>query len=334
VILAQPSKLRTYGYFDLEAAISDKDADGKRGSFDQHHFNLISVFALDQHFWIFSEIEWEHGPSIGEEQSSGNVVLERSWLEYRKSESLKIKFGKFLSPFGIYNLKHDATPTYLSVFLPNSIYGKHKNTVGNDQRLYAKFGGGIQLFGAMYINSWETNYYFYFINGRGPSPYEKDNNADKGIGGRIIISPPINCLMMGGSYYTDLNGNADNTRQTTTAFDVTYDRSNLLIEAEYFIPQLETVDGDTVPAGKFRTGRGYYLQVAYTYLDRISPFARYGFYQSDLDIAGNDEKHFVTGLNYAFTSKVYLKSEIHFVNIEGLENDRYKMAAFSMVVAF
>jgi len=338
-VFSQPTQLKTYGYFDLEAEISNKDAAGERGTFDQHHFNMISIYQLDEHFRVFGEIEFEHGAAIegdseGKTTGHGEVVVERVWLEYKHSDLLKAKLGKFLPPFGIYNLKHDATPTFLPVTLPGSLYGKHENTVGGEQRLFAKYATGIQLLGSLFLNEWEANYFLYVTNGRGPEPDSKDNNSNKALGGRFAVIHPFLGFNLGTSFYSDVNGNAKNTKQSTLAFDVILEHSNFSLESEYFFHQMEEVDIDTVPNGDFRKGTGYYLQGAYTFGDRLTPYVRYDFSNHNAPISNHGETDVVLGVNYSITSRVYLKGEIHDFSYQSSAKKNYQMFATAIAVAF
>ncbi|MFQ5637325.1 MAG: porin [bacterium] len=332
---AQESKLKVYGYFDLEIEVSNKDAAAKRWTFDQHHFNVVTIYRLNDCFRVFGEIEWEHGISLESGGSgSGLVALERAWVEYKHSDGLKIKAGKFLPPFGIYNLKHDATPTFLSSFLPNAIYGKHTNTSGGKQRLYAKFATGVQVLGTLFSGQWQGDYYLYLSNGRGAQPGEKDDNSNKGVGARLEISPPLEELKLGVSFYTDKNGTANNTKQTTLAFDVALRRSNFLIEAEYFAPRLEKVDTLGVPVDDFRTSRGFYVQAAYTLLGQLTPFAQLNFFDPDSETRNDGESDIVFGLNLSLTPRVYLKSEVHFLRFQNANSKEFELYMSSIAVAF
>ena len=203
---------------------------------------------------------------------TGQVALERSWVGYKHSDGLKLKTGKFLPPFGIYNLRHDATPTYLMTFLPNSVYGKHANTTGGTQRLYAKFSTGIQVLGTLSGGGWSGDYYLYVTNGRGGNPAEKDDNGDKGRGGRLLVRFPGHILRVGVSYYTDRNGLAQDTRQSSLAADLAVEDGAFLLEAEAFMPRLERVDIGGAPDGTYRTGYGYYGQGSYRFREQIAPF--------------------------------------------------------------
>lgn len=335
VSFAQQSKLRIYGYFDLELEASNKDAVGKRWTFDQHHFNVVTIYQLDDRLRVFGEIEWEHGISLQSGGGgSGLVAVERAWLEYKYSDAFKVKVGKFLPPFGLYNLKHDATPTFLSTFLPGSVYGKRINPVGGKQLLYAKFGTGVQVLGTLFADSWQAEYYLYLSNGRGPSPGEKDNNSNKGVGGRLVVSPPIEELRFGVSYYGDKNGNANNTEQTTLAFDAELDYSDIKLETELILPRLEQIDDTGTPNGKFQNGIGFYVQGAYTFFDKLTPFARYDFFDPDANKSDDGETDAVLGINFSVTPRVYLKSEVHFLRFRNSSSKDYEMFISSIAVAF
>lgn len=335
VSFAQESKLTVYGYFDLELESNNKDAVGKRWTFDQHHFNVLTIYRLDDRFRVLGEIEWEHGIQLttGNNNSSGLVALERAWLEYEYNSAFKVKVGKFLPPFGIYNLKHDATPTYLSSFLPSSIYGKHINTLGEKQRLYAKFATGVQVLGTLTADQWQGEYYLYVSNGRGPDPGEKDDNSNKGLGGRLVVQPPVEAFRLGMSFYTDKNGDA-NTKQSTLAFDASLHHSNVHLETEFFSPKLEKVDTTGTPNGNFQTGMGYYVQGAYTFFDKLTPFARYDLFDPDVDKGDDGESDIVLGINFSVTPAVYLKSEIHFLSFQNPSIKSYEMFVSSIAVAF
>lgn len=332
--LAQASAVDLYGFFTMEAEVNNKDAAGKRWTFDIHHFNVITVYHLDDHFRVFGEIEWDHGTALASDSGSGQVALERGWLEYKHSDAFKIKLGKYLAPFGIYNLRHDASPTFLSTFLPSSVYGRHENTVGGEQRLYAKFATGVQVLGRIFRGGWQGQYYLYLSNGRGPDPGGKDNNSNKGLGARLVVSPPAMNLRLAISYYEDRNGNANDTKQRVVGFDATLRRSSAQLEAELVLPWLEQVDAAGVPDGSFRSVRGYYLQGAYTFFDRLTPFARYDHFDPDVDGDGDAETHVVLGINLSITPTVYAKNEVHLISFDDPARASYELYVASLAVAF
>ncbi len=332
---AQNSRIKFYGYFDLEGEVSNKDAQAKNFTFDQHHLNFISIYRLPKNFRLFTEMEWEHGATIeADGPSTGKIYLTRAWLEMMLSDKLKFQFGKILVPFGIYGIMYDATPTYLSTKLPPSLYGKHENSVGDTTLLYAKYLTGIQSTGTLYLRSWEFTYYLYFTNGRGPNPDQRDNNANKGIGGRIILNPPFEPLQLGLSYYQDKNGNAYNTDQRALAFDLDLDFPRFDLETEYIITKGEKVDENKRPNGTFIRQSGYYIQLSYTMKDRFIPFVRYDYFDPRKSMDGDGTVVQSYGLNITITSQVYFKNELHFHRFGDPKLDPYEIYLTSIAVAF
>ena len=330
----QQQKLNVYGFFDVEAIVSNKDAAGKRWSFDQHHLNFLLNYQLDDRFRVATEIDYEHGPVFSSAEITGKIYVGKAFLEYKYSDALLARIGIFLSPFGIYNERHDATPTFLFTFLPHSVYNKRELSFGVKGRLFAKQSTGIQVLGNLFANDWGVKYQIYLSNGRGPKESGEDNNTNKGLGWRIVISPPIEELHIGTSFYSDKNGNVYNARQTTLGFDFEYDLSDAHIEAEIIIPKLENVDTSGTPNGSFTYVNGYYLLGAYTFFNRLTPFARYEFFDPDLDVNNNGEKITVFGINFAITSSVYLKGEVHFHRFQDPNIKKYEMFVSSIAAAF
>ena len=100
-VLGQEREFSSHGYIDMEF---EYDTEEKVSTFDSKHFNIVSTYTFDQ-FRVFSEIEWEHGTVLEDNpaDSEGEVAVERAWLEYVRSDRLKLRAGKFITPFGIYN---------------------------------------------------------------------------------------------------------------------------------------------------------------------------------------------------------------------------------------
>ena len=68
IVLASPAaaqdRLLLYGFFDTELEITNRDPDNLATTFDQHHFNVITVYRLSDRWRVFGEIEWEHGVEL------------------------------------------------------------------------------------------------------------------------------------------------------------------------------------------------------------------------------------------------------------------------------
>lgn len=327
----QERSVNLYGYFDLEYEIGNASEASKRGTFDLHHFKVLTSIVLDEHFRVLGEIEWEHGVDLSADGGVGEVKLERAWLEYRHADALKVRAGKFLVPFGIYNLVHDATPTFLGTYLPSSVYGKHPNPLCGSQRLFAKFGTGLQVLGSAHSGPWSLDYAAFLSNGQGANAYEQDDNGDKARGGRAILGLPLGQSELGASYYTEQNGAAAHTRQRALGLDARLRLDALDIHGEVLFADQETLDVAGEPSGASETMTGSYLQAGYTLADRLTPFARVQRY---VPADSQAEHHVIGGLNLALTSRVYLKAEGHVVRFDDPLQNGYEMFVSSVAVAF
>ncbi len=333
--LAAQERFRIYGYLDLEADWSDVTSEARNLSFDVHHFSVVNSFRIDERWFVFSEFEVEHefAPEPGE-SGSGLFALERAWVEYLFSPLLAVRAGRLLTPFGIYNQRHDATPTFLGTFLPQTIYGEHPNPLGEEQDLFENNGTGVELLGDMPVGSWAGAYSVYLLNGRGENSNEADDNRDKGIGGRLQIRSPMEEVVLGASYYRDRNGAAADTRQEVFAADVALAYSHALLEVEGVIPRMEDVDLAGDPSGSYRTGLAYYVQGSYRIADRFTPWGRFEAYDPDRDASDDVERGVSLGLNVAVSASAFLKSEVQFQSFPGSGVDSTMLVVSSIAVAF
>ncbi len=85
----------------------------------------------------------------------GSVVIERAWIEYNKLQALKLRFGNFFTPFGIWNEDH-GTPTLISLAWPQFM----------TQRWMPLRQTGVMAYGNAFAGSWELGYAATLTNGR------------------------------------------------------------------------------------------------------------------------------------------------------------------------
>lgn len=334
LVSAQQSDLKVYGFFDLEAEVSNKDAAGKIWTFDQHHLNFLAIYRIDRQMRIFTEVEYEHGVSLKRDQMTGKVYVAQSFFEYKVSDALLVRAGKFMSPFGIYNERHDATPTFISTKLPHSIYGDHTQSTGVNNRTFAKSGTGLQLKGNWLHTNWETGYQLYLTNGRGDDPNEKDDNANKGTGARLTVAQSSPGFQIGASFYSDRNGVNGNAKQTSYGLDAQFDHSDLHVESELVLGRIEESDSSGVLTGDTRTHLGIYVQSWYSINDVLAPFVRYEVVDHDRSVRDNSHAVTVLGLNFSLNSSAVLKGEVHFYRSEESDEQDYEFFITSIAVAF
>ena len=66
-----------YSFFDMEAEVSDKNADGRRWTFDQHRLDEITMFETDSRFPVLTEVDCEHGPCHLSGETCGDLAPAR-----------------------------------------------------------------------------------------------------------------------------------------------------------------------------------------------------------------------------------------------------------------
>ncbi|MFQ5864129.1 MAG: hypothetical protein ACE5IW_02760 [bacterium] len=323
-----------HGYLTLEAEISNKDSVSERGTFDLHHFNLLSNFLLNSKARVFGEIEWEHGTDTEAEGQGSNKVgflrVERAWFEYAFSRKLILRVGKFLTPYGIYNEIHDAAPAYDTSILPQSIYGKHENPFEQQQRLYAKFSIGVQVLGAFEFGSSNIHYHLLLSNGRGNQPFEQDDNGDKGIGLRLISDLPDLGLKLGYSFYTDKNGLANHTRQSSHAWDIRFEFKRWRLSGEFAHSTL----GAAKIASHDQIANALYGELAYHLFSRQTVLIRYDIFDANTRQSNDLEKDLTVGTSVQIFQQVVVKAEVHFWHVENAPRQDFTFAIASLAVVF
>ena len=314
------------GFFDLEYEKSYSD-EGKigdtKGSFDQYHFNLLMEFPVSDTLVVKAHVEYEHAPQL---PSKGDLKIEWSYLEYLINNNFKLRGGIVLTPFGIYNEIHDATPSYLSVRVPWGIYRADK--VGGFP-VFPKFSTGANLLGGYFSEGdLNLNYVLYVANGENATKNEaeSDENADKAIGGRLMISP-IAGLTLGGSFFTGDKQASATSAESHSAWlgTVDYSMSHLSIRAEYASSKKGS-----------QTEAAWYGEASYR-IKMVTPFVRYGTLDPDDDKDKDEWAELVYGINCEVQPNVILKLENRNFNgdINNLKipND-YNEVAAALTVAF
>jgi hypothetical protein len=118
------------------------------------------------------------------------LFIERAHSEYTFSELLRVAWGLYLNPFGIWNLDH-GSPTLIGLTLPTFISAQMIPT-----RLL-----GVRAYGAYIAGHAEVGYSLHVSNGR--SPLDFDLTEDKALGARLHYAHDLDAgrLVLGTSGY-------------------------------------------------------------------------------------------------------------------------------------
>lgn len=304
-------RLYLYGYFDATPGYNRYDS-GTWGM-DAYHWVTIFSWKISDKIRFVGDLTFEHGPYHKGKSGVGDIKA-RSFVQLKYNDALEVNVGKFLTPFGVYNVIHDATPTYLSVTSPRSLYWSRKigeNESGADvkDRLFSKEAAGIWFYGIVNLTDvWSIEYHQYIVNGHsGPSnnEYQTDDNNNKGLGGKIVLLANNN-FRLGSSYYIERNGNLDGDAQILTyALEGAYSKGPFSLSGEYMKSNIEA-HSDLSEANPV----AYYSQLSYAIIEALTPYLRYDSYENNT--YNEDERITTIGLNYMLHPQTYLKGEYGF----------------------
>lgn len=317
------------GFLDLEYEKADgpghttTPVGDENGSFDQNHFNLLMEFAVSDTVTVKGHVEYEHGPQL---PAQGAIQVEWSYVEYLVSNHMTLRGGLALTPFGIYNEIHDATPSYIPIQIPWEIY---RTTSVGGHAMFPKFSTGLFALGRNVLPAGiGLNYVAYVANGENntKNEAEKDENSSKAIGGQVMISP-LDGVTVGGSYYQGEKQMAPTIGQDHVAWAGSLDLGlhPIGVRAEYASSHLGSV-----------TQNGWYGELSAS-VKRLTPYVRYGGFDPDQNAGDDGWRALISGLNFRVQPSVVLKVEHRHFSGEPSNtkvNQDYNEAAGAIAVAF
>jgi hypothetical protein len=188
--------IRLGGYASVEAA-------APRASPWEFSVSDLSLFTTwEYERWrFFSETEWGDLLTAGQDQGlstkNAHFELERLYLDYLFSDALSVRFGKFLTPIGRWNLLH-ASPLVWTTTRPVATY-----------QLFSRNATGLMAYGSVPVGQRSLDYSAYASASDSLDPYRSENPFEDAYGGRVLYSAADN-LEVGLSYANyQLNASAE-----------------------------------------------------------------------------------------------------------------------------
>lgn len=240
----------TNGYLSFEYSRKYRNAEIKTGTFQNIQIGLIFSGALSPDIGYLTELRLR----------DGKIEAEQALLRFFSSESFRLKLGLYLVPFGKYNQygrPHETllihTPLNIAHSFPSSWRDIGLVIEGRTGSFEYVLFAGNGLSEGMNLNEEQQ-----FI----------DNNANKGIGGRIswFLGQSFEVAY---SYYKGKFDSANERKTVLQCIDMTWSTEDLKVQGEY------TRGGVENPSG-FSKGKtdGYFIQASFP-LQKIHPVVSY-----------------------------------------------------------
>lgn len=104
------------------------------------------------------------------------INVQRAYLEHTFTNYLSVRFGHFLTPWGIWNVDH-GSPVIIGTTKPYVI----------EEAFFPEAQTGLDAFGSIPIGEATLGYHLTLSNGRGPTDAFYDLDENKALGGRLSL---------------------------------------------------------------------------------------------------------------------------------------------------
>lgn len=287
------SSVKVGGYASVEYGFTNDQA--RSSGFRVRNFSLFFSKAIQKNWQLFSELEFEDAPFIRSNPNNnaistvqGKFLVEQMYIKYHPSVRWDIVAGRYLTPFGIWNVYHydPYVPTQRRPLMLRVLFPVYSDGV---QFRYS-FNPGLGL-----INS-----ELYLANGTGNSG-RFDRNVSKAIGGKINITPNfLTDMNFGASIFRDKDNL--NVTRTTYGLHMLARYHDLALQAEF----AHRVNNPLNALG-YRDVSAY-AQLSYDF-DRWTVAARYDWLNVNSRLPLSNSYRYTGAVNYHFWHNVIGKIE-------------------------
>lgn len=251
----------------------------------------------------------------------GGISIERAYLEYDVARWLTVRAGRWLTPYGIWNIDH-GSPTIIGASRPYMV----------GEQFFPESQTGLAAFGARPFGESTLEYHLTLSNGRNFYEATRDPDSSPAVGGRLAYETPMaGKLRLGASAYFGRATEAVRTgapsveyKELALGADLSWDRDGLHVQSELLVQQRQYEEGQR----PMRLGGGYapdatswgvYGLAGYRFaaLGHVMPYVFVGRYHAIDPTLFGDVFDVAGGLNLRPIPAVTLKAELLFASFSG-----------------
>lgn len=305
VISAGDLSLDLYISFEVEKQIESEGNGDPNGSFDADQVDLVFNYTRDK-FRIAVDTVIEHG--VASEEDRGNIELSFGFAEWTASPRLKLRAGKYLTPYGTHNELNSFKSGFLSVKLPAAT-NKPGDLVGQGFRFFPRRQVGLAMLGSLPVGDGTGSLDYDLVVGNGDqedtNPYEEDNNSQKSLTGRLLWRPSLGLTVGTSGYLDTLTDGSSKADLTSLALHAAYagEQFQVWVEVDYAELDHERIDRADVDqlAG--------FAEVGYTFANAWTPFLQLQYVSADSEERDESAVVWIPGLYYRFQKYAVVKVE-------------------------
>jgi hypothetical protein len=170
----------------------------------------------------------------------GGISIERVHVEHDLAPWLTVRAGRFLTPYGIWNMDH-GSPVIIGTARPYIV----------GEQFFPEHQTGLQLFGTKTVDEYRFEYHATLSNGRNTFEATRDVDGKLAYGGRLAVTAPVaGTLQLGISGYhgrasepTSLLDAGPSFDETALGVDAAWDRGGFHAQAEVLVQDRKFLDG-------------------------------------------------------------------------------------------
>ncbi|MCC3860074.1 hypothetical protein [Pseudemcibacter aquimaris] len=295
----------------LHSAVTHVDGrDGSATSFNRQTFEILMRAQLGENWSAFLAQAFirESAPIFQDDEQRTDPTFQIpgagisptviAWANYKASDALNVRVGRFITPHGIINVDHfpailldPEQPQFLRPF--------------GGQSMFANFMTGANIHGQTFTDNGRLKYDLYVGSFVGnPESFNYGGRVGYTFGDTGIT---VGANLGGGSRVRPSLIGGQSSDYILYGADLLYDKGPILWKSEIFYTNEDHLSDRLA----------FYTQPAYRLNDQWTAFYRFDFFDDGND-RGNQIEHAV-GLNFVPTKNVRLRGIATFKNFEAVE---------------